>query len=280
MPITLFQKKVLTLLAQHRSPDSHVAGGLALNAFFADGRLSRDADIFHDTEKRLDQSAEQDTRLLVQHGYLVEWLMQKEHLKRAKITLGIEDMTIDWAFDSAFRYFPAEKDETLGWRLHLADLATNKALALTGRSKTRDLFDMVLLDKKYLRLEAIIWAACGKDEGFNPQMMLEFMNRNARVSAAALETLRAPVTPVELKKMWIKASDRAQSEIEKHRLENYGFLLLDQAGRPRWHGEAPDLKPHYGTVGGAVPSIADELPLPTAIPEYRADLSPDREPER
>ncbi|MDR1146654.1 MAG: nucleotidyl transferase AbiEii/AbiGii toxin family protein [Verrucomicrobiales bacterium] len=261
MPVTPFQKEVLLLLARHRAPDSHVAGGLALNSFFPEGRLSRDVDIFHDTASSVARSAAADVATLEQHGYRIEWAINDTNFKRAKILKNEQHVTIDWTHDSAFRYFPAEPDEMLGWRLHLADLATNKALALSARSKTRDLFDIVLLDEKYLRLEAIIWAACGKDEGYNPQMMLEMMSRFARVSAGELETLQAPISPIELKRRWIDISDRAMREIKSRTREDYGFLLLDQTGHPRWHGEAENLRPHYASVGGAVPLPADGLTL-------------------
>ncbi|MEX1129826.1 MAG: hypothetical protein WEB50_14750 [Vicinamibacterales bacterium] len=44
---------------------------------------------------------------------------------------------IDWAADSAFRFFPIERDLQPGWRLHLFDAATNKALTLAARTETR-----------------------------------------------------------------------------------------------------------------------------------------------
>jgi len=40
MPLTEFQKQVLRLLASNRSPDSHVAGGTALNTSPASARMS------------------------------------------------------------------------------------------------------------------------------------------------------------------------------------------------------------------------------------------------
>src|SRR6266480_28551 len=80
---------------------------------------------------------------------------------------GGEVLEIDWAADSAFRYFPIERDAQLGWRLHLFDVATNKALALSARTETRDYVDIVELHKTY-PLAAICWAACGKDPGFSP----------------------------------------------------------------------------------------------------------------
>lgn len=96
----------------------------------------------------------------------------------------------DWAHDSAFRFFPIVPDDLLGWRLHLFDMAINKALALSARMETRDYVDMVELSRRY-PLEAIVWAACGKDPGFNPLSLLKMMIRFARIDPAQLEEIQA-----------------------------------------------------------------------------------------
>lgn len=49
MPLTPFQTTVLKLLAANRSPESFVAGGIALNAR-EPVRWSADVDLFHDAE--------------------------------------------------------------------------------------------------------------------------------------------------------------------------------------------------------------------------------------
>jgi hypothetical protein len=83
------------------------------------------------------------------------------------VSRGNESVEIDWAADSAFRFFPIQRDALLGWRLHLFDIATNKALALSARTETRDYVDIVELQRTF-PLPAICWAACGKDPGFTP----------------------------------------------------------------------------------------------------------------
>ena len=62
MPIGKFQSDVLRTLAAQRSPDSYIAGGVAINR---DGpRFSGDIDIFHDSEARLESAAEADAAAL------------------------------------------------------------------------------------------------------------------------------------------------------------------------------------------------------------------------
>jgi hypothetical protein len=53
MALTPFQRDVCRLLADNRlrSGESYVAGGAALNTLVAAPRLSRDVDLFHDTEQ-------------------------------------------------------------------------------------------------------------------------------------------------------------------------------------------------------------------------------------
>lgn len=58
MALTVFQRSVCQLLARSRvaSGESYVAGGAALNELLQAPRLSRDIDLFHDTEIALDAS--------------------------------------------------------------------------------------------------------------------------------------------------------------------------------------------------------------------------------
>jgi len=52
-------------------------------------------------------------------------------------------------------------------------VATNKILALVGRLEPRDWIDAISCHTKLQRLEYLIWAACGKDEGYGPGLMLD-----------------------------------------------------------------------------------------------------------
>ncbi len=53
MPLTKLQSHVLRILAAERSPDSYIAGGVAINR--EGPRFSGDIDIFQDTEQRLEE---------------------------------------------------------------------------------------------------------------------------------------------------------------------------------------------------------------------------------
>jgi hypothetical protein len=47
-------------------------------------------------------------------------------------------VVVQWAHDSAYRFFPLVEHEVFGLTLHPVDLATNKTLALVGRRAVRD----------------------------------------------------------------------------------------------------------------------------------------------
>ncbi len=85
--------------------------------------------------------------------------------------------------DADFRFFPAMADPLFGYRLHVADLATNKALAAAGRREPRDVLDLLYIHARYLPLGAVVWAAVGKDPGYSPESLITEMRRNARYLA-------------------------------------------------------------------------------------------------
>jgi hypothetical protein len=166
---------------------------------------------------------------------------------------------IDWAADSAFRFFPIKRDAQLGWCLHCFDVATNKALTLASRTETRDYLDIVELHKMY-PLPAICWAACGKDPGFNPLSLLRMMRRFARINPTELDKIQArSLDPVALKMVWLEISEEAEAKILRVADEQpdlpIGVAFLDAAGQPGWIGDDPSLRPHAPSVRGCWPVL-------------------------
>ena len=263
MPLSPLQIDVLKIIAANRSEASHFAGGLVLNASPDSPRFSHDFDIFHEAEIEVAKASAADVALIRAAGYTVEekvgdW-SNPTSFRKARIVHAGAELEIDWAVDAAFRFFPIEPDPLLGWRLHLFDMATNKALALSARSVTRDYVDIVELDKTY-PLESIIWAACGKDVGFSPMLLLEMMRRFARINPRQLETIQARnLDPIELKKAWIAMSDRAEAEIT--RIADtmpetpIGVAFVNAADKPGWIGQDTTLRVHHPSVRGCWPTI-------------------------
>jgi hypothetical protein len=138
MPLTALQKDVLAVLAANRSEESHFAGGVVINAADDSARFSHDFDIFHELAEEVTRASNQDVENLRNAGFAFRRFPARVNGRRnadfvRPRSIRLQSVEIDWAADSAFRFFPIERDSQLGWRLHLFDLATNKALTLSAR---------------------------------------------------------------------------------------------------------------------------------------------------
>jgi hypothetical protein len=265
MPLTALQRDVLAVLAANRSEESHFAGSVILHVDEHSPRFSKDFDIFHEAAEQVCKASEQDLASLRARGFEVnplergdEW-HREVSFRRARITRASEVLELDWAADSAFRFFPIERDSLLGWRLHRFDIATNKALALSARSETRDYVDIVELTRTY-PLAAICWAACGKDPGFNPLSLLKMMRRFAKLDPRELAQIQArSLDPIALKEAWIRASDEAEAKMQKIAESQpdlpIGIAFVDESGHPGWIGDDPTLQLHAPSVRGCWPKI-------------------------
>lgn len=265
MPLTALQKDVLAVLAGNRSEGSHFAGGIVLHAAEDSARFSHDFDIFHEAAAEVARASNRDVETLRAAGFHVIPLAREDEwekdttFRKARITRESEVLEIDWAADSAFRFFPIEPDPLLGWRLHRFDLATNKALALSARTETRDYVDIVELGRLY-PLAAICWAACGKDPGFSPLFLLKMMRRFARVDPAKLEEIQArKLDPVALKVAWIEMGDEAEAKMVRLADEQpempIGVAFVDAEGKPGWVGDDPSLRVHAPSMRGCWPTV-------------------------
>jgi len=260
MPLTSFQKKVLAVLAANRSEESHFAGGILLNSPEDSARF------FHEVANEVVRASERDVADLRASGFTVEtpslhgeW-EKVTTFRRARVSSAEDDMVeIDWATDSAFRFFPIERDSFLGWRLHLFDAATNKALTLAARTETRDYVDIVEFHRKF-PLAAVCWAACGKDPGFTPLSLLGMMRRFARINPAELDKIAfRALDPTVLKTRWIEMSDEAEGKMTALADEQpdipAGVAFVDALGQPGWIGDNPALRLHPPSVRGCWPVI-------------------------
>ena len=185
MPITSFQSQVLRTLAAQRSPDSYIAGGIAINR--NGPRFS--CDIFHDSSDRLHAAAEADAAALAQAGYRVVWDRVRDGKREATVERGDGAMQLDWAADSAFRFFATQPDDLFGYVLHPVDLAANKAAAAADRRVPRDVVDLVTIHETVLPLGAVVSAAVGKFPGVTPEEMLAEIVRHSRFTAEEFQVL-------------------------------------------------------------------------------------------
>jgi hypothetical protein len=113
----------------------------------------------------------------------------------ARVVRAGDSVLVEWARDSAYRFFPLVEHPDFGLTLHPFDLATNKVLALVGRLEARDRIDVIACADRLQPLGYLVWAACGKDPGFSPQGILEEAGRSARYSDAEIASLAFSGTP-------------------------------------------------------------------------------------
>lgn len=232
MPLSNLQTRLLSLLAAQRSPDSYIAGAIAINQ--NGPRFSDDIDIFHDSDKRLIETAEADAAVIVSAGFNVKWLSRRGTGKRSALVSGIGEKTLlEWAVDSDFRFFPAQPDKLFGYVLHPADLATNKASAAADRREPRDIVDLLTIHKKIIPLGAVISAAAGRFPGVTPEEMLQEIRRHSTFTAAEFQSLavQSPLDPRKLHKQIKEMLADAEQFIAKLPSDAIGFLFLEN-GKP------------------------------------------------
>lgn len=268
MALTAFQLALCRLISRQRieSGESYVAGGTALNAATGSSRISRDVDLFHDTVEAVDASWEADRVLLVEHGYEVRTQRRHPGFVEAVVQRDEGSVIVQWAADSAFRFFPLVEHEDFGLVLHPFDLATNKVLALVGRLEVRDWLDVIGCHDEIQRLGYLAWAATGKDPGFGPTAILEQAGRSARYSSAEIATLAfdgpTPDAAV-LSRRWREMLREARELVHALPPSQTGKCLID-AGGGLFQGGVAELRAaidsnalhfHAGRIRGAFPRV-------------------------
>jgi len=177
MALTQLQSDILRHLAKNRSDSSYLAGGLMLNKNWQ--RRSDDIDIFHDSDEEVTEAAKADLATLEAAGYEVHTDFIIYGCVDATISDGASSTVIQWFAETKRRFFPLVKDEEWGARLHQADLAVNKLLAASGRSKARDIADLVAIGRNYCPLGPLVLAAAGKPPNFSPRRTIDEIRRHA-----------------------------------------------------------------------------------------------------
>ena len=267
MAVTGFQAGILRLLAQHRAErgERYVAGGVALNELLKAPRRSRDIDLFHDSEEALFATWSADRSLLESHAYSVNVLRESPAFVDALVGKGNEQTAMQWARDSAFRFFPLVEHDLMGLTLHPFDLATNKVLAMAGRLEVRDWIDVLHCHRHLQPFGYLIWAACGKDPGYNPRSLLEAAGRQ-RYSQAEIDTLdfegEGPDARA-LGEQWHHALHGADMVSKKLPADKIGTCIVTRDAS-LYSGDAESLvrdmdeeglRFHEGSIGGSWPKV-------------------------
>ncbi|MBY0430793.1 MAG: hypothetical protein K2Q10_06325 [Rhodospirillales bacterium] len=256
---------MLAVLLPKRCPQSVFAGGSVLNRHAY--RLSDDQDLFHAEGIDVHEVAKTDMDALEQAGYHVTVTKQYEGF--IEVRVGHEEMgttKIQWVEAGSWTFFVPvpDPDPEYGFRLHMLDLAINKALAAGGRHEVRDFIDLALIHQHIMPLWQAIWAAPGKDAQWSPLSLAERIGRNNNFRQEDYDDAEI-ISLIDLSAAEIGATVREAIEEARHLFEllppgTAGHLLLDANG----HFASLDAIINGGDVrtlpakrGGAWPSSPD-----------------------
>jgi len=269
MALTEFQRTVCRLIASIRieQGESYIAGGTALNMFTGSSRISQDIDSFHDTEEALEITWDSDRKIL-KSSCNVDLIRERAGFVEAVISRGSDSVVMRWARDSAYRFFPLVEHDDFGLTLHPFDLATNKVLALVGRLEVRDWVDVIHCNRSIQPMGYLAWAACGKDPGFCPTMILEHAARSSHYSAEEVAELSYEGIPPDagaLAREWHQilqdsnevVTSLPAAEVGRCAMTSEGALFRGKGNQISTALAEGRLQFHSGSIKGAYPSIID-----------------------
>ncbi|MDR0490070.1 MAG: nucleotidyl transferase AbiEii/AbiGii toxin family protein [Oscillospiraceae bacterium] len=168
------QRDIIKILAQNRNENSYFAGGSVFNV---DGpRTSHDLDIFHPDSDECEKAFNSDLVELQRAGLLVKVLKKHNEpfFAKASVCQDKEATEVDWAFDTGYRFFPAQKHHEFGYVLHeYSDVLVGKILACAGRMVVRDYYDLCHGWQRGLPVVECFLAAQACDPGYSPTILLE-----------------------------------------------------------------------------------------------------------
>ena len=175
MALSELQTAVLKELAAYRSDTSYMAVGAVLNRDWP--RISDDFDMFHDTDAEIGPSADRDIGALTAAGFKVSIDIRIFGIVEATVS-GLGNSTVLQCMgESRRRFLPLVRDAVWGARLDQADLAVNKVIAASARSKARDFADLCYIANNYCEVEPLLVAAAGKPPHLSPQRSIEDIRR-------------------------------------------------------------------------------------------------------
>lgn len=239
MPLTGIQVEVARVLRKFRSVDHYIGGGAALNR--DKPRLSDDFDIFGDRDA-LPAVVEQEINALREAGYTVEENedVRNNYMVEVIVRDGAAETKIQWMTDpdTQCRFFPAQPDDILGFRLHDVDNAINKIKAASSRNTAvRDIVDIANIVNHIGPLGPLIWASTAKPhERRTPlQIIRDMRGIAAGYTPEEYQTVRVNGDPVVKDIIVDAVSDaleRAADYVEDAPIDYQGRLFVDGEDRP------------------------------------------------
>ncbi len=167
--LTAIQTRVLGVFAStSESEHFYMTGGTALAAFYLNHRISEDLDLFTPEERLVGYMGDRFKGNLEKEGFEVKVIRRFQSFYEMVVGMRGESVRIQLAFDSPF-HFEEPWESEIGVKVDsLIDIATNKLLALYGRSEIKGFCRCIFLIKeKGLTIEELIEKAKQKDLGLD-----------------------------------------------------------------------------------------------------------------
>ena len=234
MVLTALQTKVMRTLAPNRSETSYFAGGIVLNRDWP--RRSDDIDVFQDADEAVVDTADNDIDTLRNGGFRVTTDIKIYGLVEATVSADGQSTLIQWMSETRWRYLPLVRDQAWGARLHQADLAVNKVLAASTRTKARDFVDLAVIAEQMCPLGPLVMAAAGKPPYLSPQTIVDELRRRGLSIAdeefTGVAGLPETWTPAHIRAVLVSVLDHADRYMTTADPEVIGRLAIDADETP------------------------------------------------
>ncbi|MGA2126795.1 MAG: hypothetical protein ABSG76_11650, partial [Xanthobacteraceae bacterium] len=212
-----------------------------------------------------------DIGALEQGGFHVTTVFEIYGCVEAAVAAAGSETLIQWMSETRRRFFPLVADPDWGVRLHQADLAVNKVLAASSRTKARDFADLAAIATYMCPLGPLILAAAGKPPFYSPQRGIDEIRRRGLSVGdeeyLAVKGMPADWTPAFIRSELARHLDLAERYIMNAPLETIGVLAVNHDATP--------IEVSASSVGDAVLRKATEepevmpIPVDTGVADWR-----------
>jgi hypothetical protein len=181
-----------------------LVGGTALAEYYLGHRLSLDLDLFTAQEPLILPVSYQIERFGPSHPFQVEVVRRFTTFVEFLISQGDEQLKVDLALDSPFRFEPPQRATGRIMVSSLLDLQVDKLLAYYGRAEPRDAVDLYFILQQ-ASLDELLALAARKDPGFDLYWFAVALNRSASFPddlARWPVKMLQPLEPTDLKQQF------------------------------------------------------------------------------
>lgn len=167
--LTRLQQDLLRAFFERR-PDFFLTGGAALAGYYLGHRTTNDLDLFTATAS-LDDGAEALRSAARDVDASVEAVRTSPDFRRFVVTRGDDACVVDLVRDRAPQIFATKRKDGVVLLDPPEEILANKLCTLLSRAETRDLVDVMALERAGYAIDDAIAPAASKDGGLTPAQL-------------------------------------------------------------------------------------------------------------